>query len=82
MVKFVLPRGSSNTKTSKVTAAVTMRNGLAAPAGARRTPASKILIEFDNVEFDENSPRIRVDFVQKHRFNANDSFKPVWYGLV
>jgi len=26
--------------------------------------------------------KIRVDFVQKHRFNANASFKPVWYGLV
>jgi hypothetical protein len=37
----------------------------------------KILIEFDCVAFDENSSRIRFDFVQKHRFKANDSFKPV-----
>ena len=59
-----------------------MRGAPAVPAGARYAPTSKILIEFDIVEFDENSRRIRVDFVQKHRFNANDSFKPVWYGLV
>jgi hypothetical protein len=71
-----------NAKNSKVTAAVTMPGVPEMPAGVRRMPAFKILIEFDNVEFDENSRRIRIDFVQKHRFNANDSFKPVWYGLV
>jgi hypothetical protein len=59
-----------------------MHGGPAVPVWAAHAPAFKILIEFDNVEFDENSHRIRVDFVQKHRFNANDSFKPVWYGLV
>jgi hypothetical protein len=47
--------------------------------GARYThkaPLSKILIEFDSVKFDENLPRNRVDFAQKHRFIANDSFRP------
>jgi len=48
-----------------------------APDRKHRIPTSKILIEFDPVKFDENSRRIRVDFAQKHRFNANDSFKPV-----
>jgi hypothetical protein len=38
---------------------------------------SKILFEFDSVKFDKNSGRIRVDFGQKPRFIANDSFKPV-----
>ena len=61
---------------------VTMRGAPAMPARASRTSIFKILIKFDIVEFDENSRRIRVDFVQKHPFNANDSFKPVWYGLV
>lgn len=37
----------------------------------------KILVEFDSLEFDENSRRIRVDFVQKSRFNANERFKPL-----
>jgi len=37
----------------------------------------KILVEFDSVKFDENSRRIRIDFAQKRRFIANDSFKPV-----
>jgi hypothetical protein len=37
----------------------------------------RILIEFDSVKFDQNSRRIRVDFGQKPRFIANDSFKPV-----
>ena len=37
----------------------------------------KILSESDSVKFDENSRRIRVDFAQKPRFIANDSFKPV-----
>lgn len=59
-----------------------MHGAPAVPAGARYAPISTFLIEFDIVEFDENSRRIRIDFVQKHRFNANDSFKPVWYGLV
>jgi len=45
-------------------------------AGAH-APMPKILGEFDSVKFEENSPRIRVDFGQKHRFNANNSFKPV-----
>jgi hypothetical protein len=52
---------------------------------ARRTrcvPAFKILIEFNFFKIDENSRRIRIDFAQKPRFNANDSFKPVCYGLV
>jgi len=48
----------------------------------RRVPALKILIESDFVKFDEISRRIRVDFAQKPRFDANNSFKPVCYGLV
>ncbi len=59
-----------------------MHGAPAVPAWADRAPMFKILIEFDIVEFDENSHRIRVEFVQKHRVNTNDSFKPVWYGLV
>jgi len=54
-----------------------MRGWPSALARRHRVPTFKILIEFDPVKFDENSHRIRVDFVQKHRFNANDSFKPV-----
>jgi hypothetical protein len=50
--------------------------GKAVWRGGRR-PVPKILGEFEIVEFDKNSRRIRVDFAQKHRFNANDSFKPV-----
>ena len=42
-----------------------------------RPPTFKILVEFDPVKFDENSRRIRVDFGQKRRFTANDSFKPL-----
>jgi hypothetical protein len=61
----------------KVTFAVTMRGWLKAQSRADHVPTFKILIEFDPVKFDENSHRIRVDFAQKHRFNANDSFKPV-----
>jgi hypothetical protein len=37
----------------------------------------KILIKSGRLEFDENSHRICVDFAQKRRFIANDSFKPV-----
>jgi len=54
-----------------------MRDWLKALNRAHHVPTFKILIEFDRVKFDENSHRIRVDFAQKHRFNANDSFKPV-----
>jgi len=42
-----------------------------------RVSTRKILIEFDSVEFDENLRRIRVDFVQKARFNPNNGFKHV-----
>ena len=45
--------------------------------GTHRTSMRKILVECDSVKFDENSRRIRVDFTQKRRFIANDSFKPV-----
>jgi hypothetical protein len=54
-----------------------MRDVTQATYGRDRESVFKILIEFDCVAFDENSSRIRVDFVQKHRFKANDSFKPV-----
>lgn len=82
MVKFVLPRRAADAKKSKVTTAVTMRGAPTMPAWADRAPMFKILIEFNIVEFDENSHRIRVDFIQKHRVNTNDSFKPLCYGLV
>jgi hypothetical protein len=42
-----------------------------------RAAIFKILIKFDLLAFEENSHRIRVDFAQKRRFIANDSFKPV-----
>ena len=41
----------------------------------RDMPMFKTLIEFDIVKFDEKSRRIRVDFAQKARLIANDSFK-------
>jgi len=49
----------------------------AQPAAARRkrTSTRKILDEFESVEFAEKSRRIRVDFAQKARLIANDSFK-------
>jgi hypothetical protein len=37
---------------------------------------SKILIKFDLLGFDSNTRLIRVDFIQKRRFVANDNFKP------
>jgi len=37
----------------------------------------KILNAFDSVKFAENLHRIHVDFGQKHRVNANISFKPI-----
>jgi hypothetical protein len=37
----------------------------------------KILVKFGCFKFDEKSRRIRFDFAQKHRFIANDRFKPV-----
>ena len=49
---------------------------------ADRAPILKILIEFDSLEFDENSRRIRVDFVQKPRFNANEQLQACLLGLV
>lgn len=36
-----------------------------------------ILVKFDLVKFDENLRRTCVETAQKHRFIANDSFKPV-----
>jgi hypothetical protein len=79
MVKFRLPcvRAWSN-----LTAPVTM------PARAEIAPSNaelaivQILIKADFVHFYENYRHIRIDFAQKRRFIANDSFNPVWYGLV
>jgi hypothetical protein len=53
-------------------------------ARARRAGvlAFKILIESDSVKFDENSRLIHILFAQNPRFNTNNSFKPVCYGLV
>ena len=48
----------------------------------RRRPMLKILVKFDTVKFDQDLRRIRVNFAQKPPFNANNSFKPVCYGLV
>jgi hypothetical protein len=44
---------------------------------ASRPAMPTILVKSGCVAFDENSRRIRVDFGQKRRFSANDSFKPV-----
>jgi hypothetical protein len=52
------------------------------PACDRYPATSKILFKLEFLEFESNSPLIRIDFAQKRRFTANDSFKPVWYGLV
>jgi hypothetical protein len=59
-----------------------MRDWPKAPQPKDCVPIPKILVKFDSVKFDENLPRIRVDFSQKPLFNANNSFKPVCYGLV
>ncbi|MGH6664823.1 MAG: hypothetical protein ACREB2_07955 [Pseudolabrys sp.] len=82
MVKFLLPFCGRALRKRK-----SYRRGNHArfadmPPGRTRAPIPKILSEFDSVAFDENSHRIRVDFVQKHRSNANAGFKPVCYGLV
>jgi hypothetical protein len=44
---------------------------------ARGESTHKILGKFEPVKFDEKSRRIRIEFGQKRRFIANDSFKAV-----
>jgi hypothetical protein len=77
MVKFRLPRRAIARAKS-----VHYRCGNHAwlAAGAHYThyvSIDKTLIESEPVKFYENSRRNRVDFAQKPRFIANDSFKPV-----
>ena len=77
MVKFLLPRRVAvRAKTESY------HYGNHAPSKktaekVSRPSVLKILVKFDSVKFDENSHRIRVDFAQKRRFIANDSFKPI-----
>jgi hypothetical protein len=77
MVKFWLPRCAiARAK------AVQYRcgNHVWLAAGAHDThdvSIAKTLIESELVKFYENSRHNRVDFAQKPRFIANDSFKPV-----
>jgi hypothetical protein len=52
------------------------KRGASVPTGARRG-APTILGKFEPVEFDENTRRIHVDFGQKLRLIANDSFNAV-----
>jgi hypothetical protein len=77
MVKFRLPR--HDVARAEATCYRYGNHAWLAARVRRRHDAStfKILIEFNSVKFDKNSPRIRVDFAQKPRFIANDSFKPV-----
>jgi len=44
---------------------------------ARAASTNKLLGKFEPVKFDEKSRRIRIEFGQKLRFIANDSFKAV-----
>lgn len=82
MVKFLLPRYARMRAAGKYYRRGNhARSGEGTP-GPRLLANAKILIEFDSIKFDENLRRIRVDFGQKHRFIANNSFKPVCYGLV
>jgi len=59
------------------TVVVTIRDRPQAPWRALAPAMHKTLGECDSVKFEENSSRIRIDFAQKHRFNANNSFKAV-----
>ncbi len=78
MVKFLLPQLRLRARASDIlTVAVTMSGGAKTEGRRCRATIFKILVKFDLLEFDENSRRIRVDFAQKRRFIANDSFKPV-----
>jgi hypothetical protein len=77
MVKFLLPR--HNIACAKTES---YRCGNHVPLakfaeGVHRASMFKILVKCNSVKFDENSRRIRIDFAQKRRFIANDSFKPI-----
>ena len=82
MVKFRLPRRAMSHGQTKGYRSGNHARSLEARSTSGAMLMPKILIEFDSVNFDENSRRIRVDFSQKHRFKANGSFKPLCYGLV
>jgi hypothetical protein len=77
MVKFLLPRHAARRVKGKSYRRGNHARCAKEPGCADRAPMLKILVEFDSLEFDENSRRIRVDFVQKSRFNANERFKPL-----
>jgi hypothetical protein len=83
MVKFFLPWAALRPVPTQI---LRYANHAAWPGHAHAQGAQngtpKILGKCRPVEFDEKSPRIRVDIAQKRRFNPNDSFKPVWYCFV
>jgi hypothetical protein len=82
MVKFLLPRRTETRAGAKYYRRGNHARSAKGSRRPRRGPTFKILVEFDSVEFDENSRRIRVDFAQKPRGNPNNSFRPICYGLV
>ena len=82
MVKFLLPRRAIARVHSNGYRCGNHVRSIEGAHGTRRMPAPKILIESDSVKFDEISRRIRIYFAQNPRLNANNSFKPVCYGLV
>jgi len=82
MVKFLLPCGARTRAGAKYYRGGNHARSAKGAGVMRRAPLLKILVEFDSVEFDKNSRRIRVDFAQKPRGNPNNSFKPICYGLV
>jgi len=59
-----------------------MRDARQYPIKGADAAIFKILDKFDCLQFDENSRRILGELAQKRRFIENDSFNPVWYGLV
>jgi len=77
MVKFLLPRHGSAGAGTKYYHCGNHAHAAKGAPGMCRTSVFKNLVKFDPVKFDENSHRIRVDFAQKRRFIANNSFKPV-----
>jgi hypothetical protein len=82
MVKILLPRRASTRARTKRYRCGNHARSIEGGHCMRPVAAFKILIEFNPVKFDEKPRPICIDFIQKPRFNANGSFKPVCYGLV
>src|SRR3974390_1613259 len=82
MVKFRLPHRTSAPAETKCYRCGNHSRSSEKATRTRHNLTSKTLIEFDNVEFEEKSRRIRVDFTQKPHRKPNASFNPVCYGLV